>query len=102
MGVNHRCRDVLMPQQFLYRPNIGPATQQMRRKTVSESVTGNVLQNLRPFNRFPQMLWESVKMQMVATKFTSPWVARQTRRRKQILPSQLTMRIRVLRCQRVR
>jgi hypothetical protein len=43
MRINHRRRNVLMPQQLLHRPNIRSSLQRMRRETVPERVAARSL-----------------------------------------------------------
>lgn len=45
MRVQHRRRDVAVPQQLLHRPDVGSALQQVRRKGVPEGVAANPLPN---------------------------------------------------------
>lgn len=80
--VNHGRGNVLMPQQFLDRPDISPATQQMRRKTMAECVTCNVLQNAGCLHRMSQMSGKRVEMDMVTMQPACPGIARQPSRGK--------------------
>ena len=45
MGVDHGGLEILVPQQFLNRPNIVPLLQQVRGKAVPEGMHGGLLCN---------------------------------------------------------
>ena len=49
MCVDHRCRNVGVPQQLLHRPDICPVLQHMRRETMAQRMASCPFRNLRPF-----------------------------------------------------
>ncbi len=46
MGVDHRCFDILVPEQFLYCADVVTPFEQMRREAVSKRVTTAILNYL--------------------------------------------------------
>jgi hypothetical protein len=58
MRKNHRHPDIFVAQQFLNRPDVIPGTQQVGRKTVSESVTPHPLGDSRFDDCFPDGLFQ--------------------------------------------
>src|SRR6185369_12142464 len=96
MGINHRRRNVIVPQQFLDRPDVRPALEQVGCVRVTKGMTADVLVNANQRHRSLDRSVQGRLIQMMAPLGTGPRVDRQVPRRELILPAPLTPRIRIL------
>ncbi len=69
MRINHRGADVLMPEQFLNRPNIIAILKQVSRERMAEGVTTGRLAHPRPAGGFFDGLLYDRLVQMVLVPF---------------------------------
>lgn len=88
--VDHGVGYILMPQKVLHRADVISVFQQVRGKTVSESMAAHRLVNSGQVDRTLDRLMERRLVKMMPALFSRTWIDRETGGREGILPAPLT------------
>jgi len=96
MGVNHRGAHIFVAQQFLHRPDVRTAFEQVRSKRMAERVGAGLLVHTARPNRLGDRPAHGRFMGVVATLDATAGIDRQLRGWKGVLPLPFLRRVRVL------
>ena len=96
MGVDHRGAHLFVAQQFLHRPDVRTAFQQVCGERMAERVGAGLLVHATLAHRLGNGTAHSSLMGMVAPLHATPGIDGQLRGRKDVLPLPFLRRIRVL------
>jgi hypothetical protein len=101
MGIDHRRRDVVMPEQLLDRPAVVTGLEQMGRERVTQRMATRSLGKTCPSNGILEGALHYGFVQVVPANFARLSMAVLSRRREDPMPRQLAPGARVLHPQRV-
>ena len=102
VSIDHRCLNILVPQQILHRPDVRTGLKQVSCKAVTQRMRNCILSQANAINHHLEEVSEIVFTHMVPPQFTAARVHRQTLRRKDPLPAKLATLVRILALQRIR
>jgi hypothetical protein len=87
VGIDHRCFDILVPQQFLYRADVVAIFQSMGCKAVTKGVASDSFLNPSLLNSLFNYSLQTGFMQMMTTNNARAGAFRKPQSRKDKLPN---------------
>ena len=95
MGVDHRRRDIGVPEQLLHRADVVPVLEQVRCKAVPQRVATNGLRQAGPPSGVTHRALEQRLVHVIAHDAAVAGLHRQTAGRKDELPEPIAARLRL-------
>ncbi len=102
MRVDHGCRNVRVPKQFLHRANVVPGLKKVRCKRMTQSVGRDGLEDAGARRRRLDCSLDALLIDMVTAYRPRTRIDRRPLRSKNILPAERCCSGRIFSCQRVR
>ena len=96
VSVNHRCRDILVTQEFLHGANVLAFREQMGGERMSEAVAIGALHNSGRIHCALQCALQNSFSHVMSLSVSGARINRKARGRKHILPGPLACRVREL------